>query len=69
MQALKDVLGRAEEKSNLRSFLWCTVLVVVLVTLVFGAGEFKTLFSPDHSQDAGDAIEESSVLQADQGGG
>jgi hypothetical protein len=69
MQALKDVLGRAEEQRNLKSLMWCTLLVVGLVTIVFGASEFRFLFSPDHTSDDGTSIEDSSALQADQGGG
>ena len=68
MQALKDVLGRAEERSNLRSLLWCTVLVVGLVTIVFGFTELRFLIDVDRGGST-DAIEESATLSADQGGG
>ena len=68
MQALKDVLGRAEEKRNLRSIFWCTALVVGLVTVIFGISEFRFLFSPDGSEGGGSS-EDASVLKADQGGG
>lgn len=69
MQALKDVLGRAEERSNLRSLILCTAIVVGLVTVVFGFREFRFLFDPERGGAGTEAIEESTTLQADQGGG
>ena len=66
MQALKDVLGRAEEQRNLRSLLWCTLLVVTLVTLVFGVNEFRFLFEVDRSDDSGDG---SAAVLAEDGSG
>ena len=61
MQALKDVLGRAEERSNLKSLIWCTALVVGLVTVVFGAREMRFLLQPDGSSPAGDTTEEAAL--------
>ena len=47
MQTLKDVLGRAEERSNLKSLLFVTALVVGLVTIVFGIAKFQFLFEAE----------------------
>jgi len=66
MQALKDVMGRAEEQRNLRSLLWCTLLVVTLVTLVFGVNEFRLLFEIDRSDDSGESS--AAILTEDSGG-
>ena len=68
MQALKDVLGRAEERSNLRSLMFVTALVVGLVRIIFGISEFRFLFDPQRGSDS-ESIEESSTLPAGQGGG
>ena len=68
MQTLKDVLGRAEERSNLKSLVFVTALVVGLVMIVFGITEFRFLFEAERGSGT-ESIEESSALSADQGGG
>ncbi len=68
MHNLKDVLGRAEERSNPKALLLCTVVIVALVTLVFGISEFRFLFGPSLTHDT-QTTEESTTLQTDQGGG
>ena len=68
MQTLKDVLGRAEERSNLKSLLFVTALVVGLVTIVFGIAKFQFLFEAERGGGT-ESIEESTALSADQVGG
>ncbi len=68
MQTLKDVLGRAEERSNLKSLVFVTALVVGLVMIVFGIAKFQFLFEAERGGGT-ESIEETSALSADQGGG
>ncbi len=53
MRTLKDVMGQAEERTNLRNVILCTVVVIVLVTLSFGMREFRSLFQkgPEEAQE------------------
>lgn len=43
MTALKEVLGREAEQSNLRSVVTCAILVICVVALAFGLVQLKPL--------------------------
>lgn len=44
MQTLHDILNREDERFDLKNMGFCTLVVLVLVGVVFGLMNFKTLF-------------------------
>ena len=44
MQNLHEILGRYEERSNLRNMGLCVLAVVLMVVLTFGAFHMKQIF-------------------------
>jgi len=44
MGTLREVLGRDDERQNLKHFGLCVLVVTVLVTGVFGSVYFRNLF-------------------------
>ena len=52
MASLRAVLGRQDEKLNLRSVSLCVVLVILMVSIAFGLLTFRPLFqdTPDKTR-------------------
>jgi len=44
MQTLHDVLSRTDERMNLKSVGFCTLVVLLLVGVAFGIMNFRTIF-------------------------
>lgn len=54
MQTLKEVLGREEERQNLRIAGFCYALVIALMVLVFLGVQMKTHFRPGTGVERGE---------------
>lgn len=54
MQTLKEVLGREEERQNLRIAGFCYALVIALMILVFFGIQMKSRFRPGTGVERGE---------------
>ena len=63
MRTLKEILGREEERLNLRNVGFCVLTVLALITVAFGIAHIKPLFqgTPDDTRVESVARETQSV--------